>query len=158
MPKFKSGPPSKFTQEIADEICDLMILGHDMLDVCDILKLNRPTVYRWLAQFPDFEAQCARAREALTEHRLKEIRERLKNAQKNGLDPQLLKIEASFEQWQAEKIAPRFSQKIRTEVTGANGGPVQIQKIDLSHMTDEELEILDLALNGRPEGDEDDDE
>lgn len=153
--KLKRGPPSKFTEEIGDQICDLMVNGHDMLDACEILKLSRGTVYRWLAANPEFEAQCARAREALTEHRLKEIREKIRSAQKNGVDPQLLKIEASFEQWQAEKIAPRYSQRIRNEHTGANGGPIKVQKVDLSHLSDEELEVLDVALNGRPEEDDD---
>ena len=56
------------------------------------------------------------------------------------------------------KTRAQWRETNRTEVSGPNGGPLQVQNIDLSHMTDEELEILDLALNGRPEGDEDDDE
>jgi hypothetical protein len=151
----KAGRPSKFTQEIADQICDLMIAGSDLVDVCETLKLNRRTVYRWMHENPDFDAQCARAREALTEFRLKKIRDKIEAAQKDGVDPHLLKIQVAFEQWEAEKIAPRYAK--RTEVTGKDGGPIKVQKtIDLSHLSDEELEVLDLALNGADDGDEDD--
>ena len=151
----KRGPPNKFSQEIADQICDLMIAGSDMVDACEALKLNRSTVYRWLVQHPEFEAQCARAREALTEVRLKKIRDRIEKAEKNGADPQLLKIQVSFEQWEAEKIAPRYQQKNRTELTGKDGGPVKVEHIDLSHMSDEELDLLDMALNPPAENDDD---
>ena len=62
----------------------------------------------------------------------------------------------SFEQWEAEKIAPRYQQKNRTELTGKDGGPVKVEHIDLSHMSDEELDLLDMALN--PPAEDDDDE
>ena len=151
----KRGPPNKFSQEIADQICDLMIAGSDMVDACEALKLNRSTVYRWLVKHPEFEAQCSRAREALTDFRLKKIRNKIATAQSEGVDPHLLKIQVSFEQWEAEKIAPRYAK--RTEVTGKEGGPIKVQKtIDLSHLSDEELEVLDLALNGAEGGDEGD--
>ena len=149
----KRGPPNKFSQEIADQICDLMVAGSDMIEACDVLKLNRATVYRWMAQFPEFEAQCARARETLTDVRLKMIRDKITTAQEKGVDAALLRIQVSHEQWLAEKIAPRYAK--RTEVTGAQGGPIKVQTIDLSHLSDEELEVLDLALNGMPEEDDD---
>jgi hypothetical protein len=152
----KVGRPSKFTQEIADQICDLMAAGSDMIDACDTLKLNRRTVYRWMEDNPQFDAQCARARETLTDVRLKMIRDKITTAQEKGVDPALLRIQVAHEQWVAEKIAPRYQQRQRTELTGANGGPVKIESIDLSHMSDEELEVLDLALN--PPADDDDDE
>ena len=152
----KVGRPSKFTQEIADQICDLMIAGSDLVDACEALKLNRRTVYRWMHENPDFDAQCARAREALTEFRIKKIRDKIATAQADGVDPQLLKIQVSFEQWEAEKIAPRYQQKNRTELTGKDGGPLKVEHIDLSHMSDEELDLLDMALN--PPAEDDDDE
>jgi hypothetical protein len=152
----KRGPPNKFSQEIADQICDLMAAGSDMIEACDTLKLNRSTVYRWMTQFPEFEAQCARARETLTDVRLKMIRDKITTAQEKGIDPALLRIQVSHEQWLAEKIAPRYQQRQRTELTGKDGGPVKIESIDLSHMSDEELDLLDIALN--PPADDEDDE
>jgi hypothetical protein len=151
------GRPSKYTPELADQICETMVAGHDLVETCDILKLSRATVYRWLNEHPDFEAKCARAREALTEVRLSQVRDKIVKAQNSGVDPNLLKIEVGFEQWVAERIAPRYSTRTKTEVSGPNGGPVQIERVDLSHLSDEELEVLDIALNGRAD-DEDDDE
>jgi hypothetical protein len=41
-------------------------------------------------------------------------------------------------------------------LTGKDGGPIKVQKtIDLSHMSDEELDLLDLALNPPVEDDDD---
>jgi len=151
----KAGRPSKFTQELADQICDLMIAGSDLVDACEALKLNRRTVYRWMHENPDFDAQCARAREALTDFRLKKIREKIETAQVEGVDPALLRIQVSYEQWMAEKIAPRYQTRQRTELTGKDGGPVKVAHIDLSHMSDDELDLLDMALNP-PDADEND--
>jgi len=150
----KSGPKSKFTQEIADQICDLMVAGSDLVEACEILKLNRRTVYRWMDDFPQFDTQCARAREALTDFRLNQIRTKVMTAETGTVDPHLLKIQVAHEQWLAEKIAPRYAK--RTELTGKDGGPIKVQKtIDLSHMSDEELDLLDLALNPPVEDDDD---
>ena len=150
----KPGPKSKFTQQIADQICDLMVAGSDMVEACEILKLNRSSVYRWMSERPEFETQCAHAREALTDLRLKKIRDKVMTAGPD-VNPHLLKIQVSHEQWLAEKIAPRYQQKHRTELTGKDGGPVKVAHIDLSHMSDEELDLLDMALNP-PDADDDD--
>jgi DNA-binding CsgD family transcriptional regulator len=55
------------------------------------------------------------------------------------------------------KTRAQWRETNRTEVSGPNGGPIKVESVDLSHLSDEELEILDIALNGRSD-DEDDDE
>lgn len=119
----------EYTDEIADEICNLMIEGHDMVDVCEKLNITRYAVYRWMDKHPEFRTRCAIAREGMVESRVYAARRKLMEAEhleKQNLD--WLKQLISFEQWHAEKIAPRmYGRQGRTEITGPGGAPLQIQ-------------------------------
>lgn len=146
--KGKAGRPSKYSQEIADAVCAEMIDGYDMIEACERVGVSKVSVWRWMTTHPEFEVQCARAREILTDVRLRRIRDKIKDAQDRGVDPALLRIEVSFEQWHAEKISPRYHQKLRSEVTGANGGPVQVQttSVDVEDLSPEQREALRAAM------------
>ena len=80
-------------------------------------------------------------------------------------DPQFLKHKLSLEQWNAERVAPRmYGQKNRTEISGANGNPIQIQQhsiIDSRNLTQDEREMLRqvlLAAQSREQGEEGDED
>jgi hypothetical protein len=141
----KMGRPSLYTEQLADEICELMYDGLSLIKACDALELKRSTVWHWMEQHPEFAAKCARARDALIEVRLDKIADKI---EKGKADPAHLRIEVSHEQWVAERMRPRVT---RTEISGPNGGAIQteVKHVDLSHLSDEELEVLDRALNGQ---------
>jgi hypothetical protein len=141
----KMGRPSLYTEQLADEICELMYDGNSLIKACDELGLKRSTVFNWLDAHPDFASKCARARDALIEVRLDKIDEKIA---KGTADPAQLRIEVSHEQWIAERMRPRVT---RTEISGPNGGAIQteVKHVDLSHLSDEELDVLDRALNGQ---------
>ena len=45
-----------------------------------------------------------------------------------GVFPAFLRVEVSFEQWNAERIAPKlYGNRVKTEVTGKDGAPMQLQ-------------------------------
>jgi hypothetical protein len=122
------GRPSTYTEDMADALVDLMIEGQDIVMACENLGLNRGSVYRWMDQHPDFESRCARAREGMTEKRIHDLRQRIKDARVSGEDPAFLRVEVSFEQWNAERIAPKlYGNRVKTEVTGKDGAPMQLQ-------------------------------
>lgn len=141
----KMGRPSLYTEQLADEICELMYDGLSLIKACDALELKRSTVWHWMEQHPEFAVKCARARDALIEVRLDKIADKI---EKGKADPAHLRIEVSHEQWVAERMRPRVT---RTEISGPNGGAIQteVKHVDLSHLSDEELEVLDRALNGQ---------
>lgn len=141
----KMGRPSLYTEQLADEICELMYDGNSLIKACDALGLKRSTVWHWLEQHPEFSAKCARARDALIEVRLDMIDETIAEG---TADPAYLRIQVSHEQWVAERMRPRVT---RTEISGPNGGAIQteVKHVDLSHLSDEELDVLDRALNGQ---------
>jgi len=64
-PKKKTGRPSKYTPELAAEICNRLGTGEPLLQICkDENMPERRTVYGWLERDPDLSAQFAHAREA----------------------------------------------------------------------------------------------
>lgn len=59
-----TGRPSKFTQALADRICDELSDGRSLRNVCSAEDMPaKLTVLRWLREKPDFCAQYARAKD-----------------------------------------------------------------------------------------------
>jgi hypothetical protein len=61
------GVPTKFTKEIADEICTLLISGDSLRTICKREGMPaKNTVLSWLNKNEDFQTQytCARAKQA----------------------------------------------------------------------------------------------
>ncbi|MCO7468850.1 terminase small subunit protein [Stenotrophomonas maltophilia] len=56
--------PSKYSQQLADAICELLVDGKSLRTICSTAKMpSRSTVIRWLAENEGFRNQYARARE-----------------------------------------------------------------------------------------------
>lgn len=164
--KKKPGRVTTYSPDIADTIYDLMVEGMDMTEACNALGLNRGTVYRWKDANPEFESLCARAREAMMEKRISNLRTLIAEYEGDPKkDPQFLKYKLSLEQWNAERIAPRmYGLKNKTEISGVNGNPIQIQQhsiIDSRNLTQDEREMLRqvlLAAQSREQGEEGDED
>ena len=61
----KTGRPSRYTPELAQEICDRISKGEPLLQICkDDRMPERRTVYDWLERIDGLSVQFARAREA----------------------------------------------------------------------------------------------
>jgi hypothetical protein len=61
----KGARPSKFSQEMADAICEQIVLGKSMRQICQQQDMPAErTVYYWLEKDREFCQQYARAREA----------------------------------------------------------------------------------------------
>ncbi len=68
--------PSKFTQSLADKICERIAGGESLRLICADAKMpGKTTVMRWLADngLPEFRDQYAHAREAQADHFADEI-------------------------------------------------------------------------------------
>lgn len=56
--------PSKYTQKLADAICEQLMDGKSLRTICSTVKMpNRSTVFRWLAENENFRDQYAHTRE-----------------------------------------------------------------------------------------------
>ncbi|MDH1660766.1 terminase small subunit protein [Stenotrophomonas sp. GD03777] len=66
--------PSKYSQQLADAICDLLVDGKSLRTICSTAKMpSRSTVIRWLAENEAFRNQYARARELQADTLAEEI-------------------------------------------------------------------------------------
>jgi len=144
----KAGRPSTYNEEIATKIVNRMIEGENLTQICrDPAMPPRVTVYAWFDKHPEFYARCARAREALADYLVDEIETLAAKANKENIDQ--IKLQVSTKQWRAMKIAPRiYGDRTRTEVTGADGGPIETKAtvIDASSLSPDLRESLKAAL------------
>ena len=98
---------------------------------------NRATVFRWLGKHQEFSDQYARAREEQAEALADEIvsiADQMPPITDNGstdsghVSWQKNRVEAR--KWVASKLKPKkYGDKVQQEVSGPNGGPVQVSTI-----------------------------
>lgn len=142
------GRPCDYSQETADAIVEWIAEGKPLREFCR--QESTPawrTVYDWLSTREDFSARFARARDmgadAIAEEALsiadtplegvrteidsegytKEVREDMLGHRRLQVDTRL-KLLAK---WHPKK----YGEKISTELTGANGGPVIVRALPL---------------------------
>lgn len=135
--KKKMGRPSDYLPEVADDICALLADGESLRKIC-----KRPgmpairTVMYWLQKHDDFMQQYVRAREGQAETLLEEILEIADECIPDPAEVSKAKLRVDARKWYITKVAPKkYGDKITTELTGKDGGPIQY-----SDITDEELE------------------
>jgi hypothetical protein len=149
IPPRKAGRPSGYNEQTATEICHRMINGESLVKICkDDHMPSRVTVYDWMEAHPDFRTRCARAREGLADFLVDEIEELAATTDESNVNS--MKVKISTKQWRAMKMAPRiYGDRTTTEITGANGAPIQLEArrtINLEAMDDETLQQVEQAL------------
>lgn len=122
-----TGRPSSYTEELASKIlAKLPYADGGLEEVCkeDGFPSDR-TVYRWLADpaREDFRQAYAHAREMCGEvQAARALRDAL-----SAEDAAKGRLAFDARKWMASKLAPKkYGDKVTTEVTGANGGPVDV--------------------------------
>jgi hypothetical protein len=120
--------PSEFSQEIADHICERLADGQSLRAICrDNLFPDKATVFRWIAAKKDFRDQYARARETQADALADEILDIADKAE----DAAKARLQVDARKWLAGKLRPKvYGDKVSTEVTGADGGPLQFSRIE----------------------------
>jgi hypothetical protein len=135
------GRPSTFTQETGDEICQRIATGETLTSICNDLGIPRRTVHSWRYASEEFLAQYARAKDdgfdAIAEETLRiadtPIEGIVSKVDEKGetitredmLGHRRLQIDTR--RWLLSKWDPkRYGDRITTELTGANGGPVAV--------------------------------
>lgn len=143
--KEQPGRPSKFTQELADKICEMISTSNKGLrTICKELDISTMTVLRWLddEDKKSFCLQYARAKEEQAEHLAEEIisiaddssRDTKIIKGKDGSDIEVentewtnrSKLRVEARKWIASKLKPKkYGDKVQTELSGE----VKIQQI-----------------------------
>ena len=133
----KTGRPSGFTEEIADQICERLAVGESLRSICKDPKMPAMSaVFRWLAdpRYQMFKEQYAHAREVGLESmadEIMEIADEIPQSDDRGridngaVQHQRLKVDAR--KWILSKQLPKkYGDKVTTELTGADGGAIEI--------------------------------
>ena len=141
------GRPSEFTQEIADAICERIASGVSLRSIVEADDMPAAsTVFKWLSERETFSEQYARAREAQADALFDEMLDIADDARNdwmvsrgedeneswrlNGEHIQRSKLRLEARKWMASKLQPKkYSDKHQVELSGADGGPVQVEAI-----------------------------
>jgi hypothetical protein len=137
-----TGRPSLYSQEVADAICEHIAHGKSLVSYCS--QDGAPgysTVMRWLTDNETFRDKYVRAREAQADY----LAEEIVQIADDGLNDTYevdgetrvnqdvvarSRLRVDARKWYAARMAPKkYGDKVQTELTGANGGPVQVEAI-----------------------------
>ncbi|MFK3738962.1 terminase small subunit protein [Massilia sp. TN1-12] len=147
------GRPSDFTVDMADRICERLAEGESLRSICrDDSMPNRATVFRWLAANKEFSDQYAHACEARAEGMFEDM---LDIADETTFDTVIgengdrantewisrSKLRVDTRKWMLARMQPKkYGDKITQELTGADGGAIQVQSA--AALTDDQLAAI----------------
>ena len=98
------GRPTKFTQELADTICERIMNGESLRSiVSDADMPNRSSVHKWLAENKEFSDQYARAKDNQADTLADEIMFIADTAE----DVQKARLQVDTRKWIASKLKPK---------------------------------------------------
>lgn len=140
--------------EICDKIADRLVGGESMRQICEDDDMpDRATVLRWMANDDQLAARCARARDMQADATVDDMRDIELRVADGTMDPKAGRTVLSSMQWRAVKLAPKkYGDKSSLELTGKNGGPVQLSDTERAAKL---KALLAVAQTRREAGDED---
>lgn len=142
------GRPPLFNQALADRVCERLLNGEPLARICaDPDMPNYSTVWRWENENPDFRQQSARARINGTNYMADDC---IRLADDQTIDPAHKRVMVDTRL----RLIGKWNRQVygeRTELTGANGGAIQVEqvktyKIDVANLPAEDREAFKLAM------------
>ena len=123
-----TGRPSDYLVEVADDICSLLASGESLNSICKRKGFpSRNTVYRWLREYKDFRDNYARATDDRAESIFEEMLEIADGAEAETASIAKARLQIDARKWILGKMNPKkYSDKQTVEMTGANGGPIDM--------------------------------
>ena len=110
------GRPTKYTQELADEICRRLLAGNSLSKVSrDDDMPNRDTIHTWLATHTEFSDNYVRACKIRRENRFDDLEEVVDTTE----DVQRARLKVDVIKWQLSKEEPKkYGDKIDVTTDG----------------------------------------
>jgi len=118
--------PLEFSQATADAICEQLADGISLRTICKAAKMPaRSTVFKWLANVPEFADQYARAREAQADTMFEDVLDIADTATPEEVQVARLRVDAR--KWMAGKLRPKvYGDKLDV----AHSGELTINVVD----------------------------
>jgi len=142
-----AGRPTKYTTDIADDICTRLADGESLRSICrlDHIPVEISTVRDWVAKDVEgFSAQYAHARELQGEHYAFKVLDVCEKVSTEELRPDQGRVINDGYKWMAGKLNGKYSDKIIQEQTGPGGGPIKYE-----NTSDDALDARIKELTGK---------
>ena len=121
---------TKFTPELAAEICRRLSDGPALGKICAELGIGRTTVYDWQEEHPEFAEQIARARVRQADSMAEKHDAIVEKTASGEMPPDVARVVLGGLQWQAKVLNPkRYGERISAELTGKDGGPLKVVRV-----------------------------
>jgi len=120
------GRPSKYTDALALTICKRIAEGESLRKICvDAAMPTKSTVLKWALTNDEFSDHYAKARGVQADVLFDGLMDLADEA--TPADYQVKRLQVDTRKWSLSKMLPKkYGDKQAVEVTGAEGGPVQI--------------------------------
>lgn len=135
----KLGRPSKYSDELAEKICELIASGMSLRTVCSQDGMpSAVTVCKWLSENEEFSKQYARAREEQAVSFADEIISIADSVEPDSAAVAKAKLQIDSRKWLAAKMAPKkYGDKVEQQITGSLAIQADVKLSDL-FLSDEE--------------------
>lgn len=127
-----AGRPSKYTEQLAEAICDYIATGMTLIDICEMTGFpSRITVNSWMRSNAEFLSRITRAREDQQDYFADRIHQL--NMGMNAENWQFTNAQIRNIQWLMGKLKPKvYGEKAQVALTDGDGGPLVIKHIGSS--------------------------
>lgn len=113
-----------------EKVIELINGGMSENAACQEAGIARST-FRTTALRHDAGDRYAKALHGLAHDQIEKLEQTIKDMREGTLDPSIGRIEVDARKWFASKFLPKqFGDKVTQEHVGADGGPVQVQRIE----------------------------
>ena len=100
-----AGRPSKYTPELADQLCERLSQGKSLRTVCKAADMpSAVTIFSWLRKDPEFLKQYERSKAEAADALVDEI---LDISDDESLDTQRARLQVDARKWVASKLKPK---------------------------------------------------
>ena len=129
------GRPSKYKPEYCERIIELGKQGYSHAELAADLEVDKHSMYRWAEQHEEFRTALHAAKTYEQAWFEREARSNMKNRDFNA---------NLWYRSAASRFREDYTERKETAVTGANGGPVQVQShvLDAKTLTPEQRNAL----------------
>lgn len=139
------GRPSKFSQDLAERICEQIAHGKSLRAVCAEDDMpSTSTVCKWLFENQEFSEQYARARDKQADYFAEEIIEIADNVEAESASVAKAKLQIDARKWAASKIAPKkYGDKTELDVKSSDGSMTPAVRLDIEEYRKIAKEVLE---------------
>lgn len=130
-----------------DRVCDALIQGVSLAKMAKEFESDHAQLCQWVEADKSRSAKVKEARRISARHWDEHAEWRL-DAAKDMFELAKAKELAVHYRWRAKMVAPKdYADRVTQEVTGPEGGPLQMAGLSLNGLSDEDLETVQRILS-----------